>query len=94
MPDEPKCTEVPAFEAVGDGYGANKEDAVYAARNDAQSNATAFCKLHEGCEGERVCMGELVKLKKIEPIPGKEPKDEKVGIRLTYEAKCGCHRDL
>jgi hypothetical protein len=94
MPDEPKCLDVPAFRAVGDGYGANKEDAYFDARNDAQSNATTFCKQHEGCEKERYCMGDLVKLKKIETIPGKAGEKEKVGIRLIYEAKCGCFRDL
>jgi len=46
MPDEPKCLDVPAFETVGDGYGANKEDAYFDARSDAQSNATTFCKQH------------------------------------------------
>ncbi len=39
-------------------------------------------------------MGDLVKLKKIETIRGKAGEKEKVGVRLIYEAKCGCHRDL
>ena len=60
----------------------------------AAIDATTFCKQHEGCEKERYCMGDLVKLKKIETIPGKAGEKEKVGVRLIYEAKCGCHRDL
>jgi hypothetical protein len=90
MPEEHKCLDVPAFEAVGEGYGASKEDAFYDARSDAQANANIVCSPHEGCAKDRICAGDLSKVKRVETIPGKQRENEKVGLRVTFEAKCGC----